>query len=116
VSVEAVMFLLRADPQGVAVLVKFEARFFLETVLRSGDVGFDFGLKGGGVRGGDASSVEGAFDVILHFASAREEALFEELLCVEVDGVLRDFTANNAANMGTETGVEGGDPGGEGWV
>jgi len=116
VSVEAVALLLGADLQGVAVLVEFEARLVLKTVLRGGNVGVDFGLKGGGVGGGNAINIEGAFDFVLHFAAAREEALFKELLCVEVDGVLRDFTANDTADMGTEMSVKGGDPGGKGWV
>jgi len=116
VSVEAVVLLLGADLQGVSVVVKFEARLFLETVLRGGDVGVNFSLEGGGVGGGDASSVEGTLNFVLHFASAREEALFKEFLSVEVDGILRNFAANDTADMSTEIGVKGGDPGGEGWV
>ena len=115
-SVEAVALLLGADLQGVAVLVEFEARLVLKTVLRGGNVGVDFGLKGGGVGGGNAINIEGAFDFVLHFAAAREEALFKELLCVEVDGILGDFATDDATDVGTETLVKGGDPGGEGWV
>jgi len=65
------------------------------------------------VGGGDAVDVEGALDLSLHFATTREEALFEKLLGVQVDRVFGDFTADDAADVGTEIGVKGGDPGGE---
>jgi len=87
VGVKAVAVFLRANLQGMVVAVEFEVRFLLETSLRGGDLGFDFSLKGGGVRGSDAGSIEGSFDFVLHFTTAREEALFQDLLCVEVDGV-----------------------------
>jgi len=80
VGVEAIMFFLGADLQVVAVLVELEASVFLEAVLRSGEAGVDIGLEGGGVGGDDAVGIEGAFDFGLHFAAAREEALFKELL------------------------------------
>jgi len=100
----------------VAVTVEVEASFFVEAGLSGGDSGVNFGLEGGGMGGDDVGGIEGAFDFSLHFATAREKMLFQELLGFEVDGVFRDFTADDAADVGAEVGVKGGDPCREGWV
>jgi len=116
VRIEAVVFFLGPNLQGMSKLVQFKTRLFFKTVLRGGNVGIDLSLEGGGVGGGDAVDIERAFDFGLHFATAREEALFEELLRVKVNGVFRDFATNDTADVGTEICVKGGDPRGEGWV
>jgi len=36
--------------------------------------------------------------------------LLKEFLGVQIDGVFRDLTADDATDMGTEIGVKGGDP------
>jgi len=116
VGVEAIVFFLRLDLQSMAVAVEFETSFFVEAVLGSGDVRVNLGLEGGGMGGNDAVGIERSFDFGLHLATARKETLLEELLGVEVDGVFRNFAADDAVDVGAEVGVKGGDPCGEGWV
>jgi len=116
VGVEAIVFILGPDLQGVSVAVEFETGFFVEAVLGGGDAGVNLGLEGGEMGGGDAVGIEGSFDFGLNFATAHKETLFEELLGFEVDSVFRNFAADDAADVSTEVGVKGRDPCSEGWV
>jgi len=109
-------FFLAADLEFVSVLIDGEASLFLEFGTGGGEGRVKVGLKGGGVGGNSEVEVEGALDFILHFATAREEALFEEFLGVEVDGVFGNFSANEASNIGTEICVKRSGPGREGRV
>jgi len=116
VGIEASLLVLRADFELVTVAVNGEAGFFLEFVVGSGEGRIDFGLKGGGVHGDDEVGVEGTLDFSLHFATACEETLFEELLSFEVNGVFRDFSADDASNVSAKVCVKRSGPGRQGRV
>jgi len=85
-------------------------------VVSGGGRGVDLGLNGGSMGGDNVVGVEGMFDFVLDFMVARKEAALKELLCLQVDGVFGNFTADNAADVLAEVSVKGGSPRSEGGV
>jgi len=100
----------------MAEAIKGELGFFLKPVASGSGGGVDLGLNGGSVGGNNVVGIEGSFDFVLDFVTVREEAALEELLCLQVDGVFGNFTADNAADVLAEVGVKGGGPRSEGGV
>jgi len=116
VGFQLVAFVLAADLEFMSVLVDGSASVFFESVTGGGEGRVEVGLKGGGMGGDSEVEVEGTLDFFLHFATAREEALFEEFLGVEVDSVFGNFSANDASNVGMEVCVKRSGPGRKGRV
>jgi len=110
------LFILRADLKFVVVSVEGEAGFVLNAGPGSVKRGVNFSLDGGSAVSDDPCSIKGVVNFVLDFTTSREEAAFEEFLSVEVDGVFRNFTTDNMANVGAEIGVKGGGPGCKVWV
>jgi len=116
VSVESGLFVWRSNLEFMAISVDGEVGVFLQSVLGSRHTSINFSLQGGGVSGDDLVRIEGSLDFFLNFAAAHKEVAFEKFLSVKVNGVCRDFAANDAANVSTEISVKRRGPGSKGRV